>query len=442
MIGWRLTPHATGADTPAGAAETPREPEFRLGDIMRGERATLGKSLLDVQRELRIKATYIAAIENADVTAFETPGFIAGYVRSYARYLGMDPDETFRRFCLDADFAPKHGIAVSAESERRRHARRRMPENADEALANPSVAFVPKGQSVLSRIEPGAIGSIIVLAGLIGAICYGGWSVLREVQRVQLAPIDEAPTVVVQIDPLQRNGGADDAEVMAPAADDADARATAEASGPEAPEGERALADGGDAVAGDGARDLMSRLYRPEALDVPVFTPRNGPIAAIDPRAGATALPVVANSTEAIEDAIFEALAANEIQVTVDERPEVRVLAVRPAWVRISADDGTVLLEKILDPCETYAVPTLEEPARIRTGNSGGVYFVLGDKTFGPAAPGVNVAKNIVLSPDAIAERYVAADPAEDGDLARILTASADAGAPMDFAASCSGTSG
>jgi len=56
--------------------------ELRLGDLMRGERATLGKSLLDVQRELKIKAAYIAAIENADPSSFETPGFIAGYVRS------------------------------------------------------------------------------------------------------------------------------------------------------------------------------------------------------------------------------------------------------------------------------------------------------------------------------------------------------------------------
>ena len=59
--------------------------ELRLGDVMRGERATMGKSLLDVQRELRIKAAYIAAIENCDPQAFDTPGFIAGYVRSYAR---------------------------------------------------------------------------------------------------------------------------------------------------------------------------------------------------------------------------------------------------------------------------------------------------------------------------------------------------------------------
>ena len=51
-----------------------------LGDIMRGERATLGKSLLDVQRELKIKAAYIAAIENSDPTAFRNAG-VCGRIR-------------------------------------------------------------------------------------------------------------------------------------------------------------------------------------------------------------------------------------------------------------------------------------------------------------------------------------------------------------------------
>ena len=41
-----------------------------LGDLLRGERATMGKSLLDVERELKIRAAYIAAIENGDVGAF------------------------------------------------------------------------------------------------------------------------------------------------------------------------------------------------------------------------------------------------------------------------------------------------------------------------------------------------------------------------------------
>ena len=50
--------------------------QLTLGDVMRGERATLGKSLLDVQRELRIKASYVSAIENCDPEAFDTPSLL------------------------------------------------------------------------------------------------------------------------------------------------------------------------------------------------------------------------------------------------------------------------------------------------------------------------------------------------------------------------------
>src|SRR5574343_1936567 len=91
MIGRRFRSAAPEVEGPKGFDDF----DMRLGDLMRGERATMGKSLLDVQRDLKIKATYIAAIENCDVSAFETPGFIAGFVRSYARYLGMDPDHAF-----------------------------------------------------------------------------------------------------------------------------------------------------------------------------------------------------------------------------------------------------------------------------------------------------------------------------------------------------------
>ena len=85
---------------------------------MRGERATMGKSLLDVQRELKIKAAYIAAIENADPTAFDTPGFIAGYVRSYARYLNMDPDIAFDAFCKESGFVTAHGMSAEASGRK------------------------------------------------------------------------------------------------------------------------------------------------------------------------------------------------------------------------------------------------------------------------------------------------------------------------------------
>ena len=382
MIGWRSKPQAAGEEKPKGFDDF----ELRLGDVMRGERATLGKSLLDVQRELRIKATYIAAIENADVSAFETPGFVAGYVRSYARYLAMDPDWAFARFCKEANFTVAHGMSASAAPQRLAQARART-EFAD-PLANPNATFVPRGESLFSRIEPGAVGSVAVLLVLIGAIGYGGWSVLREVQRVQLSPVDEAPIVVAQIDPL---AGAGTAPVQAT--------------------GTAQLADG------TAAPDLMDRLYRPQALDVPVMVSRDGPIAAIDPRNSGTIEPLTAMAgTDTTQDTV---------QVLADARPGVEVLAVRPAWVRVNSADGTVLFEKILDAGERYPVPDLETAAVFRTGNSGSVYFVVNGKTYGPAAPGANVAKDIALGAAALVEKFAEADIATDSALAQVMTAEA-----------------
>lgn len=404
MIWRRTQPSTTEIDKPKGFDDF----ELRLGDVMRGERATLGKSLLDVQRELKIKATYIAAIENCDISAFETQGFVAGYVRSYARYLNLDPDWAFKRFCDEAKFEVAHGMSAAAAPAAITAARARStaPSAFRDPLANPNALFVPRSQSVFSRIEPGAVGSVMVLVALIGALGYGGWSVLQEVQRVQLAPVDQAPDVVAEIDPLG------DIEAVPPvvrgeAADTVIADATAQ------------TGQGGD---------LMNRLYRPEALDVPVLVSRDGPIAAIDPRqtgtlASATA-PVqqVAQAAGTAADAAAAApLAGDAVQVVAEAPKGVEILAVRPSWVRVSAADGTVLFEKILDSGERYVVPPMEQAALLRSGNSGSVYFLVNGQTFGPAAPGPQVVKNVELSEQALTAKYTVANLDDDADLARIV---------------------
>ena len=216
--------------------------ELRLGDVMRGERATLGKSLLDVQRELRIKASYIAAIENCDPTAFDTPGFIAGYVRSYARYLNLDPDAAFAQFCAESGFQTAHGMSQEASGNRKKEEPIVKKGLGADPLTGSATPFVPVSESVLSRIEPGALGSVAVLVALIGALGYGGWSILTEVQRVQFAPVEQAPDVLSDLDPIQ----------AAPTVSGSD-------QGPQVAMSVEKPAEG------------LDRLYRPEALDVPLL---------------------------------------------------------------------------------------------------------------------------------------------------------------------------
>ncbi|WP_407493167.1 helix-turn-helix domain-containing protein [Pseudooceanicola sp. MF1-13] len=375
---------------------------------MRGERATMGKSLLDVQRELRIKASYISAIEDCDPSGFETPGFIAGYVRSYARYLKLDPDRAFAQFCAESGFSTAHGMSEEASGVRKVQPKPVQQKKTD-ALGS-ATPFLPERESFLSRVEPGALGSVAVLIALIAALGYGGWSILTEVQRVQFAPVEQAPDVLSDLDPVQAMPGG---------------------TLPQAPE---------LVSTSPRANEGLDRLYRPEALDVPVLVARDAPIATLNPAevgtfagTGATQTASVDNSS-AEDRAVAAALSGLDDtatvgpttpQVTETAVPGVTIVAVRPAWVRVSAADGSVIFEKILDAGEEYQVPLTEEPPLLRAGMSGSLYASVNGELRGPLGPGTSTIRGVALTSDAVTQTYAKADLTTDPVAERIMLAKA-----------------
>jgi len=383
--------------------------ELKLGDMMRGERATMGKSLLDVQRELRIKAAYISAIENCDPDAFDTPGFIAGYVRSYARYLNMNPDEVFAAFCAESGFSTPHGVSAQASSKRKDDpiVGRKLPAEKDPFM-RPGTPFVPERDGFLAGIEPSAIGSAFVLIALIAGLGYGGWSVLNEVQRVQVAPSENTPDVLTDLDPLE---GA-----TRPKPEDV---AQADASGVFSPPAE-----------------ALDRLYRPQALDVPVMVARDAPISTLDPsRIGSFAQdqrPGGGEATDLVDDALRRAMAevtpeaADGVtpttpQVVEAPAPGVSIFAVRPAWVRVRAANGSIIFEKILDAGESYELPQTEEAPVLRAGMSGSLYFRVNGELYGPAGQGTNTIRDVALSVDDLTGKYQVADLTADPVAAKVV---------------------
>ncbi|MEL6452634.1 MAG: RodZ domain-containing protein [Pseudomonadota bacterium] len=375
--------------------------ELRLGDIMRGERATLGKSLLDVQRELRIKASYIAAIEASDPDAFDTPGFIAGYVRSYARYLNMDPDRAFAAFCTESGFSVAHGMSAEASVVKKPTREERLGRGPGVDIFNaPATPFVPAGEAIWSKIEPRAIGSSLVLLALIGGIGFGGYSVLQEVQRVQVAPVDQTPVVLSDLDPL--SGAA-----PVPSLDAAPTIAAPRA-------------------------DALDRLYRPQALDVPVLVARDAPIATLDPRErgnfASPALTVPDNTDTLFARADVDAVQGPTVpQVVEDVAPALTMVAVRPSWVRVSAADGSVIYEATMQAGDTWEAPLTEEAPLLRTGESGAIYFAMNDKFYGPVGASGAVTSNLPLEIAGLKETYLPVDVETDEGLVRYAEAKAAA---------------
>ncbi len=358
--------------------------EVSLGDTLRGERATLGYSLLDVQRDLRIKAEYLAAIEDANPDGFDGKGFIAGYVRSYARHLNLDPDWAFRKFCEESGFQGVHGFTPIPQKSTTTPARGRVSAEAGLGRAMPQVQPNP---GFFAQLDPGALGSAAVLLALIVGLGYGAWSVVQELQRVTVVPVDATPTLLAEVDPLM------------PLAVD-----------PEQDQSGVSLAAGGPSV------DAMDRLLRPQALDVPVMVSRDGPIATLDPEAVGTLAPAAPQLAEA---SVEDGTAAPK--VVADEAPELAILAAAPAWVRVRAADGTILLEKVLEPGERFVLPVTEEAPSLRAGAAGSVYFEVAGQVFGPAGAPGSVASNVVLSPDAVRAAFELADLNRDPDLAAIV---------------------
>ncbi len=338
--------------------------EVTLGDEMRGERATLGKSLLDVQRDLRIKATYLAAIENCDTSVFQTPGFIAGYVRSYARYLNLDPEDSFFRFCEESGFDGVHADLKSTTSLASKSAALLQtpirPANAD-PISNPRVPLTPVSPGILSRISVSGLGSVAVLAFLVAGLGYGGWTVIQEVQRVQFAPVNQTPGVTSNVAELSTDGTGQDTGVAA-------------ISEPAAPL----------------QTVTLDQLYRPQELEVPQLIARDGPIVAINPDS-------FGNFASAEPPTI--ALVIETAPKVVEEGPPpMHVVAVKPAWVRVYLADGSVLFEKILDSGERYQLPQGIEAPLLRAGNAGAVFVMVGDNTYGPVGNPAGVARKVSLA--------------------------------------------
>jgi cytoskeletal protein RodZ len=90
-----------------------------LGEEFRSAREARGLTLSDVAEAIHIRSVYLTAIENDDWPAIGAPVYVRGFLRTYARFLGLNAEEAVARFNDTAPAErPAAAPAVSDDRER------------------------------------------------------------------------------------------------------------------------------------------------------------------------------------------------------------------------------------------------------------------------------------------------------------------------------------
>src|SRR5215469_5649088 len=85
-----------------------------LGERFRAAREARGLSLSDVAEQIRIRSVYLGAIEDENWSAIGAPVYTRGFLRTYARFLGLDPEEVVNEFNRLTASAPATTHAATA----------------------------------------------------------------------------------------------------------------------------------------------------------------------------------------------------------------------------------------------------------------------------------------------------------------------------------------
>ena len=354
--------------------------EISLGELLRGERATLGKSCSDVQKDLKIKAIYIKAIESCDIQGIENKSFIAGYVRTYARYLGLDPEYVYERFCSESGFLSSDlNSFVSTQKNKKETININHHDKKNLNFGKFSVNhFQVNFSSVyfLKKLLP--ICSLFLL--LFGVI-YWIMLIIVDIQRLEFIPIDQEPYSSVELKNINNeifelNNNNFDVQTL-----------------------------NLDNI----AKKSLGNLYSTRDETFPVVQNRDSPIAKIDPNSYGLFL-----ETEKMQNPVE---IKNNLFLTENnyiENEDVRTLVLRPkepklmlvafekSWIRLKDQNGDIYLERNLKKDEQFLIPSELFSGSLRAGNATKVFFVINGNLYGPLSSDLSVVKNFSINPEYI----------------------------------------
>jgi cytoskeleton protein RodZ len=145
-----------------------------FGEELRREREIRGISLKEIADATKISRRFLEAVERNDHKTLPAPVFTRGFVREYARYLGLNTEEMVNRY----NFAAENDDRVEKPPHIEKYPRSPVR---DITPKPPAKRGIP---STLFRVN----GNVLVLALLVGAlIAVAWWAVQQRDERTRAA---------------------------------------------------------------------------------------------------------------------------------------------------------------------------------------------------------------------------------------------------------------
>jgi cytoskeletal protein RodZ len=152
-------------------------PAPRVGETLQLARERKGVDLFRAERDTKIRLRYLSALEDSDYDELPAAVYTKGFLRNYAIYLGLDPDELLERWReeMDALRAAEH-VAVAPP---------------------PQPLIEPGGRRL--TLTPAMLVAGLVVVVIVAFVGYIGFQLLRYAQTTPIA-LTNPTNVVSEVD--------------------------------------------------------------------------------------------------------------------------------------------------------------------------------------------------------------------------------------------------
>ncbi len=346
----------------------------RVGAMLKERRVQSGYEIADISQFLRIRQPHLRAMEAGRFEDLPGPAYAAGFVRTYAEFLGLDATDIGQR--VQADVLPAQAAAPL-----------NMPQPETETAT-------PKA-------------GILFVGAMIALVAYGGWYLTsgnrRDVAELPAAtPAEPTPTYA-----SGGSRGAGEPAVSTAAREVALASETVEAGSQgstPAPEASVVPANPLGAPAGQEAQPVVaSNVPVRAAAPTPVLPPSD---AASETEVQFPPQPVQISPTTstamAAEPPAAQAMPATESGAAAIGAARIVLKAKSDSWVEVrDPQSNSLLVARLLRAGDAYDVP--DKPSlKLVTGNAGGLLVVVDGEAIPPLGKDGAVRRNITLDPDVL----------------------------------------